>query len=262
MLFSVLWTWRSQLERRLIFFPEKELLGDPGRWGLPFEDVIFRGTDGVKLHGWFVPFPGSNDTLLWFHGNAGNISHRLENLRLLHDHLRLNIFLFDYRGYGRSGGEISEEGIYRDAEGALNYLSERSDVNRARIVYFGRSLGTAVAVQLALTRPPAAMILESPFTSIKDMAKQLFPFALLTPFIQTRFDTARKISRIGVPLLIVLGNRDGTVPPSMGRKLYDLAAGPKEFYVIPGAGHNDTYILGGKAYFETLGRFISCSLRR
>ena len=261
-MFLAFTVWNFHLDRKFIFFPEKEILGDPGRWGLSFEDVVFPSADGVKLHGWFIPFPGSGDTLLLFHGNAGNVSHHIENIKLLHDRLRINIFLFDYRGYGRSEGKISEEGAYRDAEGAHKYLLSRAGVSPSRIVFFGLSLGTAIAVQLALTHPPAAMILESPFTSIKDMAKRSFLLGLLTPFIRTRFDTARKLSRIHVPVLIIQGDQDQTVPPSMARRLYNLANGPREFYGIPGAGHNDTYIIGGKTYFETLARFISSSLQR
>lgn len=252
-----LWARDSHVDRRFIFHPRKELGANPARWGLPFQQVIFPSTDGVQLYGWFIPFPGAGVTILWFHGNGGNISYRLRNIVLLHDHLHANIFLFDYRGYGRSRGEVSEKGTYRDARGALDYLLSRPDVYPSRIVYFGHSLGTAVAVQLALTHPPAALILESPFTSIDDLARRSFFFSLLTPLLETHYDTARRISDIHVPLLIIQGDRDRIVPPFMARRLYDLAPGPKEFYLVAGAGHNNTYRVGGDEYFQTLSRFLS-----
>ena len=166
------------IERMFIFFPEKAMTGTPGVWSLDFDDVYFNAADGVELHGWFVP--GVNPvTWLWFHGNAGNISHRLDNLSLLREQLGVNVFLFDYRGYGQSQGEVSEEGTYRGAEAALDYVLSRQDVDPDKIVFFGRSLGGAVAVELATKRPPFALIMESPFTSISEMAKRVIPGAMI-----------------------------------------------------------------------------------
>ena len=163
------------LGNRLVFFPDREIEQTPVDWGLSFEEVTFFAPDGVQLHGWFIP--GDREvTLLWFHGNSGNISHRLENLKLLHDHLGVNILIFDYRGYGLSGGRISEEGTYLDGEGALLHLRLRRDTRPDRIVLFGRSLGSAVAVDVATRYSPYGLILESPFTSVPDMANRSIRF--------------------------------------------------------------------------------------
>ena len=243
------------IENRFIFFPEKQLLETPDDWGLGFEDVQFEASDGVKLHGWFVPGEG-DVTWIWFHGNAGNISHRLENLVLLHNRLGVNIFLFDYRGYGRSEGNISEEGTYRDATGALDYLLSHPDVNPDRIVYFGRSLGAAVAVWLATRRQPFGLILESPFTSVSDMAKVAFPFTPVHLLVRTKYDSLSRMGELSSPVLILHGDEDDTVPISQARKLYDAATGPKDFYLIQGAGHNDTYIIGQEPYFRALADFL------
>ena len=149
----------GMIERYFIYFPEKDVQADPSELGLDYEDVTFVASDGVELHGWFVP-GRSSLTLLWFHGNAGNISHRLNNLRLLHNELEVNVFIFDYRGYGRSQGEPSEQGTYLDAEAALDYLGSRKDVSLEHLVYFGRSLGAAVAVEMGIRYPPYALILD------------------------------------------------------------------------------------------------------
>ena len=244
------------IEKRYIYFPHKELVGTPAQWGLPFEEVHFAASDGVRLHGWFVP--GRTEvTWLWFHGNAGNISHRLEDLMLMHRGLGVNFFLFDYRGYGLSDGRVSEEGTYRDARGALGYLLSRPDVNAEQIVYFGRSLGSAVAVWLATQHRPGGLILESPFTSVKDMAKMAFPHLPVYLLIRTKYDSLSRIGDVSCPLLILHGDRDEIVPIAQARKLFEAARDPKRFYTITGAAHNDTYIVGGEPYFGALADFIA-----
>jgi fermentation-respiration switch protein FrsA (DUF1100 family) len=273
------------LEHSFIYFPERELIGDPADFGLPFDDASFAASDGVRLHGWFVPgaggsveqsnigtelrseavplFQGSNVpaapggvTWLWCHGNAGNISHRLENLRLLHDELGVGVFLFDYRGYGRSEGSPSEEGTYRDAEAALAYVLSRSDVDAERIVDFGRSLGAAVAVELATRRPPFALILESPLPSIAELVRHHYPFLPVGGLLRTKYDSLSKIAKVRVPLLVLHGDWDEVIPFEAGRKLFEAANEPKRFYTIRGAGHNDTYIVGGREYFRALREFV------
>ncbi len=243
------------IERSFIYFPDRDLVGDPGDVGLPFEDVTFAASDGVRLHGWFVSGQKAI-TWLWFHGNAGNISHRLENLELLHDELGVSVFLFDYRGYGRSEGTPSEEGTYRDGEAALAYLRSRADVDADRIIYFGRSLGAGVAVELAVGEPPFALILESPVPSIPELARRHYPFLPVWPLIGTKYDSLGKIDKIAAPLLVLHGDRDDVVPFAAGRELFEAANEPKEFYTIRGAGHNDTYLVGGEEYFGVLRRFM------
>jgi fermentation-respiration switch protein FrsA (DUF1100 family) len=243
------------LERSFIYFPERELIGDPADFALPFDDVYFTASDGVRLHGWFVP--GDSDaTWLWCHGNAGNISYRLDNLRLLHDELRVSVFIFDYRGYGRSQGSPSEQGTYRDAEAALAYVLSRPDVDPERIVYFGRSLGAAVAVELATRRPPFALILESPLPSIAELARHHYPLLPVGGLMRTKYDSLSKIAKVRVPLLVLHGDWDDVVPFESGRKLFEAANEPKRFYTIRGAGHNDTYVVGGQEYFRALREFV------
>ncbi|MEE9325466.1 MAG: alpha/beta hydrolase [Dehalococcoidia bacterium] len=240
---------------RYIFYPDKELISTPADYDLPFEDVYFPTADGLKLHGWFVP--GERDVAwLWFHGNAGNISHRLDNLRLLHEKLQLNVFLFDYRGYGQSQGRPSEKGTYLDGEAALNHLHSRSNVDPKRVILFGRSLGGGVAVELASRERVYGLILESPFTSVPDMAKKVVPLLPLGPIIRTKYDSLSKIGRVEAPLLVIHGDMDEIVPMEQGMRLYEAARDPKELYIIPGAGHNDTYIAGGEKYFQALARFV------
>ena len=244
------------IDRRFIFFPTREVSSTPAHWGLDFEEVYFQADDGVRLHGWFVPGEGKV-TWLWTHGNGGNISHRLENIMLLHNQLGVNIFLFDYRGYGLSEGRPSEKGTYRDALGAVTYLASRQDIDPRRVLYFGRSLGAAVAVWLAAQHQPYGLILESPFASVKDMAKLAFPRLPLYLLIRNKYDSLARIGKLSCPLLILHGDRDEVIPLSQGRKLYDAAKEPKRFYVITGAAHNDTYIVGQEPYYRVLREFIS-----
>ncbi|MBA7676701.1 hypothetical protein ES703_84945 [subsurface metagenome] len=243
------------MQENFIFFPDSYFIGDPAGWGLPFEDVYFPTADGVMLHGWFVPGQ-QGITLLWCHGNAGNISYRLDNLKLLHDKLALNIFIFDYRGYGRSQGKPSEEGTYRDAEAALAYLRTRQDIDQDAIVFFGRSLGGAIAVDLASKYQCLGLILESTFASMVGWMSRSFPD--ITPdTLPIKYDSLSKIKRVTAPLLMLHGDCDEVVPFESGRELYEAANEPKEFYTIKQAGHNDTYIVGGEGYMAALQGFIA-----
>ena len=246
------------LDGLFLYFPERELAATPSEAGLAYEDVSFTTEDGISLHGWFVPGRG-DVTWLWFHGNAGNISNRLGNLELLHDRLGVNVFLFDYRGYGQSQGTPSEKGLYLDAEAALAYLNSRADVRSDRIVYFGRSLGGAVAVDLAGHQPAYGLILESPFPSVSFVARGAYPFlpaGFVRRILRARYDALSKIAGVTVPVLVLHGDKDDIVPLDGGRLLFEAAREPKQFHVIPGAGHNDTYIVGGEPYFALLASFL------
>ena len=249
----VIWT---QIERRYLFFPTKEIIYTPGQAGLENEEVFFLTEDGMQLHGWYVP--GKTDlTWLWFHGNGGNISHRVDEVALIHDRLGVNQFIFDYRGYGMSEGRPTEQGTYRDARAALEYLRARHGVAADRIVYFGRSLGSAIAVDLAASQPPLAMVLVSPFASVGDMARLTIPFLPMHWLVRNRYDSLATIGRVDRPLLILHGDQDETVPLSQGRKLFDAANAPKQFRLLAGAGHNDTYSSGGAAYWDALAEFTA-----
>ena len=244
------------LDRHFIYFPSAELLSTPADRGLEYEDVTLTTADGVKLHGWFVP-GRSADTIVWFHGNGGNISHRVDSIAEIHHHIGPSIFIFDYRGYGKSEGSPSEEGTYVDAEAAIDYVVSRPDVDPGRLVYLGRSLGAAVAAEMALRRPPSRLILESGFTSIRAMARHAYPFLPgIELLISTRYDTLDKIGRVHVPVLITHGDSDQTVPFDMARELHEAANEPKRMYVVPGGTHNDSHVIGGDEYYEAIADFL------
>ncbi len=246
------------LEKFALYVPDRPLRATPQTEGLAYEEVWFSASDGVKLHGWLVPAPDARATVVWFHGNAGNIGDRVDNIGYLHRRLRVNVFIFDYRGYGRSDGslsDLSEEATYRDGHGALAYLRARPDLAHTRLVYFGRSLGAAIAVELARTHPPAGLILETAFTTLKDVARVHYPFVPLW-FLRTKYESLRKIPEIRVPVMIVHGDRDEIVPLDQAHRLYAAANEPKRLYIIRGAHHNDTYVAGGARYFEEWATFL------
>lgn len=253
--FNLIYGCRVEWEKGYIFFPEKEIVFTPHDVGLLYEDIYFKTEDGLRLNGWFVK--GREDiTFLWFHGNAGNLSHRVDRLKLFHERLKINIFVFDYREYGKSEGSVSEEGTYMDGVAALRYLRSRGDIDPDKIILFGRSLGAAVAVETAIKEGCYAMILESPFTSVRDMGRELYPLLPVWMAFKTRYDSISKINKIRCPILVVHGDSDEIVPFGHGKRLYDTAIGPKEFYTIKGAHHNDTYIIGGEPYLSAISRFI------
>ncbi len=243
----------SAVERSLIYYPTRRLEATPADLGLAFEEVRVTAEDGVRLFGWYVPGPRRAVTILWCHGNAGNISHRLENLRLMRDRLGVAVLLFDYRGYGLSEGTPSETGTYLDARAVRAWL--RRQAPAAPAVYFGRSLGAAVAARLADEDPPTALILETPFTSVRAMANATLPGAGY--LFRTRYDTLGLIGRIRVPLLVLHGDADEVVPLRHGRAVFDAAREPKRFVPIPGARHNDTYLVGGAPYWQAWESFLA-----
>jgi len=248
-------------ENKIIFHPSRYPEGywNPASTGVPAQDVYFMAEDGVKLHGWFIPAPNAVATWLWFHGNAGNLSHRLDNIQRLKP-LNLNIFIFDYRGYGRSEGEPDEQGIYKDSKAAYKKVLEMDTVSVDSLFFFGRSLGGICAVETAMNYPARGLILESVFTNSADMSKQVLPFIPLGWAIRSKLNAIEKIPHLKLPKLFLHGTRDEIVPYALGRKLFEQAGDPKSFYPIEGAGHNDTYILGGAGYYEALGRFITETL--
>ena len=247
-------------EDRLIFHPSPEIVRTPGDAGLAFQDHFFTTTDGIRLNGWFIPHRQAIATLVWFHGNAGNISHRVENIKLLHDKVGINIFIFDYRGYGRSEGDVSEEGTYRDGAAALEFVTKQLRVDTKNLILFGRSLGAAVAAETASRFESRALILETPFASIREMAKAVFPALPIGPFLQTRYNVLEKVQKVGVPLLVLHGDRDEIVPYEQGKKVFEAAREPKSFYTIRGANHNDTVIVGGEAYFQRWRSFVEAAI--
>jgi uncharacterized protein len=226
---------RESVEARFIYHPSSRLVADPSRVGLAFRDVVFTAADGVPLHGWLIP-GRTTTTLLYSHGNAGNIGDRVSIAHLLVDQLGVSLFLYDYRGFGRSEGRPSEPGLVNDALGARAALL-REGVAPDDVVYFGRSLGAAVTVDLALAHPPRAVVLESPFTSVPAVANSVMPGA--GSILHTRWDSLAKIPRLRAPLLVLHSDNDGTIPYAQGRAVFAAAPEPKTFFTIHGGRHYD-----------------------
>ncbi|MBI4868782.1 MAG: alpha/beta hydrolase [Candidatus Wallbacteria bacterium] len=243
------------VEDKLVFFPDTQLTDTPRNHGAEFEDVAVTTTDAVKLHGWWIPGKWARVSLLFMHGNAGNISDRAENAAKLAA-MGINVLLFDYRGYGKSEGHPSEAGVYLDARAMLEHLLARPEVDPSRIVYFGRSLGAAVAIELATHRTPAALIAESPFCSIKEMAGGMFPYSLFSPFVPRHYDNLGRIARVACPTLVIHGTPDEVIPFEHGRRVFAAAPEPKQFF-DKGGLHNDLYGTNPKAYFAMLAEFLA-----
>ena len=246
------------MESRLVYFPIREHAAAPADYGLPSEELRLEAEDGVRLHGWWIRGIGREEkdrlAVLFFHGNAGNISHRLERSRLLAERFGLDILLLDYRGYGLSEGRPSEAGLYRDARAAYGEAVRRGFAPD-QILLFGESLGCAVAVQLATEKPCAGLVLETPFLSVPALARKYYP--IVPGFvIRTRFDNEKKIAGVTAPKLFIQAENDEIVPGTHARRLHELSPPPKELYRIPGARHNDTYAVGGEEYLRTWERFL------
>ncbi len=251
--------WSGKVEKGLVFFPERDIYTNPGEFGLDYEDVFFVTSDGVRLHGWFVRGPREG-VLLWFHGNAGNIADRVDNLARLVKSVGISVFIFDYREYGKSEGQISKAGTFIDADASYSFLVNERKIPPEKIVLFGRSLGSALAVYLAAREKAAALIIESAFTSSEDVADLYYPFLKHLVKTSASYRTLDLIGKVTVPKLIIHGVEDEIIPFWMGKKLYEAASSPKKFYPIEGAGHNDTYFVGGHEYFRRIGDFIGSSL--
>ena len=241
-------------QTRMIYFPEKTLEFTPAVLSLPYEDVYLTTSDGISIHGWFMEKENALSTVLVLHGNAGNISHRLETLQIFYE-LGMAVFIIDYRGYGRSEGSPSEAGTYLDAKAAWFYLTEGRKLDAKDIIVFGRSLGGAVAVWLAERHEPAALVIESTFTSIPEMGKRYYPYLPVGLLTRIRYPTIERIGRINRPVLVIHSRDDEIIPFEFGQSLYSAAPDPKVFLEISG-GHNDGFLIEGKRYREGLLMFI------
>ncbi len=243
------------LQSSFVFFPSREILATPAALGLAFEPVEIRTEDSVRLAGWFVPAREASATVLFLHGNAGNISHRLMALDTLH-RLGLEILIVDYRGYGASTGSPSERGSYRDALAAWDYLITTRGVPAGRIVLFGESLGGAVATWLATRRHPAGLILESTFTSLFDLAARFYPFFPSRMLLRIRYPTLERLARVRCPVLVIHSPDDEIVPYEHGERLFAAVPGPKQLIARPG-GHNDAFVTGKEVLMAGIQRFIA-----
>jgi uncharacterized protein len=246
------------MQPAMVFLPSRELAASPADWGLDYEDVWLQAEDGVRLHAWYLPRPGARRVLLFFHGNAGNISHRQASLEIFH-RLGLNLLILDYRGYGRSEGRPSEAGLYRDARAAWDHLVEVRGVAPPDIVLFGRSLGGAVAAQLASQVQPGALTLESTFSSARDLVREIYP--LLSWLIVRRFelDTVARLARVRCPVLVLHSPDDEIIPFELGRRVYEAAPEPKAFHELRG-DHNGGFLLSQPGYERGLAGFLSDQL--
>jgi fermentation-respiration switch protein FrsA (DUF1100 family) len=247
-------------QERMLFLP-----GIPGRAvdttpqavGVPYEEVAIPTPDGLRLHGWWIPAPGARHTLLHLHGNAGNVSHRLELVQVFHA-LGVNLLLFDYRGYGRSDGKPSEAGLRQDAEAAWAYLTEQRGIPAASIVVHGQSMGGAFAAWLAARRQPAALALESAFTSVPDMAAHLYWWLPTRWLGRLELDTIGALAEVRCPVLVIHSTADEIIPYAHGEKLFAAAREPKRQLTI-GGDHNagfwisrDAYAAGWRDFLATL----------
>jgi fermentation-respiration switch protein FrsA (DUF1100 family) len=245
------------MQSRMLYYPNlpgRALTATPADIGLEYQDVRLATEDGVELHGWFIPGSEPRRTLLFFHGNAGNISHRLDSIALFH-RLGPSVFIFDYRGYGQSTGSPTEQGTYLDAEAAWNYLTRTRALGTGDIIVFGRSLGGAIATRLASRHTPAMLMLESTFTSVPAMAQRFYPFLPVRLLSRFQYDSLALVKNLACPLLIAHSRDDEIIPYEEGRMLFDAAPEPRQFLDMRG-GHNDGFIVSGPAYEAGLRTFI------
>ncbi len=234
------------MQPKFLYGPVREVAYTPSELGLVFEDVAFKSSDGLRLSGWYMPVESSEFTVLFCHGNGGNIAHRLDSINIFHD-LGLNCFIFDYRGYGNSEGAPGEEGTYLDAGAAYKWLREEKKISPDNIIIFGRSLGGSIAAQLASKVKARALAVESAFTSYADIGKKFYPYMPVRWFARFSYRTIDYIKNVDCPVMLIYSRNDDIVPFEFGPELYEAANEPKEFVEILGS-HNDGFLVSGEIY--------------
>lgn len=274
LLVVVLWYALRLFERSSIYYPYPEIEGTPDTINLSYEDVYFKTEDGLVLNGWFVPasVPApkilaqeltSSLTVLFCHGNAGNISHRLDKIRIFHD-LGLNVFIFDYRGYGKSKrnspilpfcGRLSEKGTYRDALAAYHYLTGKRNISPGKIVIYGESLGGNIAIHLAGRTKVGFLISDSAFTSTVDMGRIVYPYLPVKWMVSYRYDALNKIQNVKIPVLIIHSKNDEIVPFQHAQAIFEAANEPKAMFVLSGS-HNDGFFTAATEYSKHIYEFL------
>lgn len=240
-----------------VYFPElpsRQLAATPAEIGLTFETVRLSTPDGERLAGWFIPASAARGTLLYLHGNGGNIGHRLDRVAVFHQ-LGLNIFIFDYRGYGASSGSPSEEGTYQDALAAWNYLTQQKSLTPEGIVLFGESLGGSIAAWLAARHTPAGLVIYASFTSVPELAQTLYPIFPASILARYRYDTRAALNKVDSPVMILHSLEDEIIPFSHGQALFRAARGPKRLVELRG-GHGDAVLVSRKIYAREIGAFL------
>ncbi|MBU0680634.1 MAG: alpha/beta hydrolase [Proteobacteria bacterium] len=244
-------------QNHLLFLPNlpsRQVETTPAEVGLAYEPVTLTTSDHIELDAWFLPAAAARGVILFCHGNAGNISHRLDSLLIFH-RLGFSTLIFDYRGYGRSQGTPTEAGTYADAEAAWQYLVEERHIDPGRIVLFGRSLGAAVAAQLATVHRPGALIIESCFTSVPDMAAQLYPLLPARLLSRLNYNVLDYVQQVSCPLLVVHSPDDEIIPFNHGERIFAAARSAKMFLELKG-GHNEGFFVTGEAYVKGLADFL------
>ncbi len=254
-IFSLLTVNAGLVERLFIFFPTRTFDYLPSQVGIAYQEIFFKTPDDLRLSAWYAPAGQGAPVIVHCHGNGGNISHRVGLMAAYH-RVGFGVFLFDYRGYGLSQGVPSESGVYQDALAAYHYLVDELHLPPGQIVITGHSLGGVVAAALAAEVPARALILESTFTNLGDMARHYYAWLPTRWFWADKFNAGHWLAKVTTPKLFIHGARDTIVPEKLGRKLFDLAPEPKIFHQLAGAGHNDLHEVGGEAYFLMLKRFI------
>ena len=246
---------------RMVFLsnlPGRTLTASPNDIGLDYEDISLTTSDNERLHGWYIPAANSRGVLLFFHGNAGNISHRLDSIKIFHK-LDLDTMIIDYRGYGQSTGEASEHGTYLDAQAAWDYLINNRRIPAHRIIIFGRSLGGAIGAWLGVQNTPAAVIIESSFSSGADMAHRLYPFLPTRLITRLKYPVADYAGRLNCPVLVVHSRHDEIIPFSMGQEIYAAVKQQKKFLELRG-DHNNGFLVSQGEYIAALKDFTQAIL--
>ena len=270
-LFIAYWGWGVILyimQPKFLYSPVREVLYTPAELELDFENVVFKSSDGLRLNGWYIPAPlevrnktasiqsgdslltrpaeNSEFTVLFCHGNGGNIMHRLDSINLFRI-LGLNCFIFDYRGYGNSQGKPSEEGTYLDVMAAYKWLTEEKKTSPENIIIFGRSLGGSIAAHLASKVEARALVIEGTFTSYVDIGRKFYPYMPVRWFARFSYETIDYVKNVNCPVMLIYSRNDEIVPFEFGLELYEAANEPKEFVEIFGS-HNDSFLVSGEIY--------------
>lgn len=244
-------------EQANIYFPDRVVAATPREAGLAFEDIHLTSQDGVAICGWWMPHSRAQATVLFLHGNGGNISHRMATLAGFHEH-GFSVFIIDYRGYGQSAGRPSEQGLYRDALAAYGFLADKKNILPDDVVLFGESLGGMVAADLASRVKIRAIITEGSPSSAVDMGEMMFPFLPVRRFLKQRFEAADKLARVSAPKLIIHSRDDEIVPFALGERLFQAAKEPKEFWAISGS-HCAGPSISGELYWDKIEEFLAKS---
>ena len=243
---------------RMVFLPNlpgRSLEASPADIGLSFENVTIPAGDNVQLHGWYIHATDARGVVLFFHGNAGNISHRLDSIAIF-NRLGLDVLIIDYRGYGQSTGKPSEKGVYADAEAAWDHLVSHRDIDPSLVIVFGRSLGGAVAAQLASRHAPGGLILESVFTSGADMAAKLYPFLPARWVTRLEFPVIERIRHVDSPVLVIHSRDDEIIPFEMGRQVFQAVDSTRKSFVEIRGDHNAGFLLSKETYVPALAEFV------